>query len=464
MQIGRPGLALGAIAVALAGCTLAGCTGGGSMGVSSRFGPQASPLPMPTTAPQSYSEPTPTPFPGGKTFMRGPSHGGIGSETGPGRWPDAQETPLTLGGAIRPLEPAPPLLANEADAVAFGNGSAFYVWLDFSGDNFLGGQVGGDIRRLGAWNRGSFGPRFADGGGHLLLKELARRPAGGLMSGIPLRYVIYPLGGGQPVVAADLAADAYYEPLPDGSGLTRLAVTDAGGPPAMYYPTPSPVSAPAKSNLVTRAPGGQDVVEADMPATRHGVWSLDSRHYASVGFRNADPLQGMDIRLLERGTGTSRLLYHLETDYFWPAQEGNFRWTPDLRVAFAQKLQYGASASVAVTAIPADGRPAEISLFPLRLASGESPGVPLMSGDARRVAFSVNKSVVVTGDGWSGSVPASQGVWICTTDDGQVRRVTTGGRPVAWLPDGKTLICATGRGRTVRYYLVDSDRVQGGGQ
>lgn len=462
MPEGRAGLALVAGALALAGCVVYG----GSFSV---FGPVLSgsrpaASPGPTTAPRELPASTPGSRLAGEPE---PAPGRLGAIAEPGStpMPEVVEEPLAPGGAIAPLQPAPPMLASEAERVYFGNGSPFFVWRDEPGESLMVGEVGGAIRRLGPWNHGPWGPRFADGGRHLLVEDFVSRPSDGEVTGVARRLLIYPLAGGDPIVAAELAAgtaESPYDPLPDGSGLTRLADLASGGPPVAYRPTPNPAAAPAAVELVTRLPGKADEAIASLTATRHGAWSLDSRVHASVGYRNADPLQGMDIVILDRETKSSRLLYHLETDYFSPAEEGNFRWTPDGRVAFAIRFQHGASASVAVTAIPARGGAAEISLFPLRLQKDEFLGTVLMSPDAGAVAFTVMRTVWMTVAGWGLGMPMSQGVHVGDTLNGRVRKLTDRGRPLAWLPDGRHLICATGRGRHARYYLVDTGESTGG--
>ncbi len=372
---------------------------------------------------------------------------------GLGGAPVAPEDPLEATAAVKDLQPAPPA----PESVRFWNGSRYYTWVDASGDRVMIAEIGGAARLLTPYNRSSsFDPRWTADGSKLLIIDYAKRPSGGTMPASGYRARIFPLAGGEPLLVGEGDIPPPYGVLPDGSGITRAQGTGLGSPSSPFTPTPSPVTAAAIWRLFLRLPGEPEKVVAELPNTREGIWSWDAQEYAYVGFRDGDPLKGMDLSKWDRRTGETKTLYHLETDYFWPAQEDNFRWAVERRICFAQRVAFGATASITVASIPADGSPAEITFFPVPLSSGETLGPLLMSPDGRSVAFTKERTVQIKGPDWSAGVQQSQGIEVATWESGKIRKLTTRGRPIAWFPDSRQLVASTGSGGSRRFYVIDT--------
>lgn len=366
------------------------------------------------------------------------------------------EDPLPTGEGVLALQPEPPVLASEQAAVRFSNGSPYFVWVDDAGDHLMVGQVGGSIRRLGPFHRSSaFDPDWSADGQRVLVLEYLQRPTGGDTREIPLRAVVWELGGAtSSVVSEDVPPNTRI--LPDGSGITWHDPLDTTGAPAGPPVMPAPLNPGDEVPLYVLRPGQPRREAGRVPIGGPRAWAPDGGRLAYLKPANGDFRNGSQLMIRDVESRTTTALQRLDFDPLNAAnRSGNFRWTADNEIVYATLAHSGSSGTLAITSLPANGSTARSAVFQISLAEGENPADLLLAPSGRAAAFVIYRAAeAVVGNARIG-YGLSKGVFVATASDGRIRQVTTGGRPIAWLPGGR-LVCATGQGRYTRYYQVDT--------
>jgi|GEM_PF-3149504 len=358
------------------------------------------------------------------------------------------EEPLEIAGPIHELSPRPDA---EVGDVQFSERTRYVVWADRARNMLMGAEIGGSPREL-APIRGRWLIDWTANGQKFMLTDLSPAALDGRGTA-PYLATIYSLDGSAPVVIGE-TKEHYAEVLPDGSGLslTRLQNESSGNGGMMPGPD---LQNRDPRRLMIRLPGQAETEEAVLNGPGVGLWSPDAQHYAHLEHRNGDPINGLDLKVYSRDTRTSVLRYHIESDNLRKVKDG-LSWGAENTLWFTQACQVQASASIAVSSIPIDGRAVTLAIVPLSLEAGETIGAVKLSPDKTRLSIETSKVVTLTDeDGGSATGPKSSGILVASLKTGKVRRLTTRGRVVSWLPSGNDLVAATSFDTNTRYYRID---------
>lgn len=356
------------------------------------------------------------------------------------------EEPLEIGGPVHEL--TPPLAAG-VESPRFSDRSRFYVWSDSTKGMLMGAEISGAVKELAPY-QGRWDIDWTADGKKFLVTDLAAPPQQG-PAAIPYRTILYSPDGEAPVSLGEMS-DPRALVLPDGSGLTYTRLVNEPEPSTMM-PGPDLRNRNPK-RLMTRLPQQAEQEETVLAGPGVGYWSHDAQHYAYLAHRDGDPVNGLDLRVYDRQSKTSALRYHIESDDLGRVMNG-LSWSADNTVWLAQACQVQASASIAVTAIPIDGKAVTLSIVPVSLEEGETIESVRLSPDQSKVSFETSKTVTLTDGQGSVTGPRSTGIVVGYLETGKTRRLTSRGRVVTWLPGGDDLVAMTGYGPEPWYYRID---------
>lgn len=354
------------------------------------------------------------------------------------------EPPLELGGSIHALRPDP----ESALELTVAPGRRAFAWLDRSRKKAFTAEVGGSSQALatGAW----LSLEWSADGERLLVSDRTQESA----QGKPVwNSTLFSLDGRSPV---DMGWASQYEVvrlLPDASGLVLGQVSQIG----------MPISALPGTELSVKLPGGEPQHLARLNGPSHGVWSPDARHYAYLEYRDGEPIKGFDLRVLDRQSQNSALLYHIESDDL-PKVMANLSWGPDQKVFLTASCQSGASASIAVIGVPISGQGATLKILPVSLNEEEKLASITLSPDKTMLSYETSKTITVTLPTEQGTArasgPRSQGVYVASLATGRIEKITPGGRLIGWLPGNREVVCATGESENTKYYRIEVGNLQ----
>lgn len=358
------------------------------------------------------------------------------------------EEPLDIAGPIHDVSPRPDA---EVGDVQFSERTRYVVWADRARKTLMGAEVGGSPREL-APIRGRWLIDWTADGQKFMLTDLSPAALDGRGTA-PYLVTIYSLDGSAPVVIGEMA-DPRGEVLPDGSGLSLTRLKNEPSSTGGIMPGPDLHNREPR-RLMLRLPGQAETEEAVLNGPGLGIWSPDAQHYAYLEHRDGDPVNGLDLKVYSRATKTSALRYHIESDNLRKVKDG-LSWGAENTLWFTQACQVQASASIAVSSIPIDGRAVTLAIVPLSLEAGETIGDVKLSPDKTRISIETSKVVTLTEEGGgSATGPKSAGILVASLKTGNVRRLTTRGRVVSWLPGGNDLVAATSFDSNTRYYRID---------
>lgn len=368
----------------------------------------------------------------------------IGGGSRPGQ---IAEAPLELTGGIHALSPDPGLI--HPAGTFFSSYSRTFVWIANSGDALMAAELGGQARELAPYNRSLspwLRPSWTSDGTAVMMAQYATRPHGGDATGIPLRGFLVSLRDGTSTVLGDVAPDGIGEVLPDGSGISSNRPVDQAFMP------PDVLNNVAR-NLYVQSPGQDTRLELAMGGPGFGTWTPDGKAYAYFEYPNHDPNQGMDLKLYDRRTSTSRTVYHLASNPFLYGPP-DYQWDGARRLAFSTRQQPNMS-ELTIHLINVDDGQVQVRHDTLPLGEGEFAIGGQFSPDLTQFAYEVTGTVGYQKGGASGTYHEPRGLRIMSLADGTVRSVSPRGRLVSWLPGGKDLIAATGREDETRFYRID---------
>jgi hypothetical protein len=363
------------------------------------------------------------------------------------------EEPLESGGGVHALETP---TGAAAEWLRFSPHSRFYAWGDSAKGTIMGTEIGGSTRELAPF-QGRWLIDWSADGQKFLVKDLAAPPQQGIPEG-PYRGTLYTLAGGPPVSFGTLS-DPSETLLPDGSGLSTTRRVESAQPaPGPVMASPSPNLSQGPKRLTLRMLGQPEREEALLATPGVGYWSHDAQHHAYLAYREGDPLNGLELRVHHRQSKTSTLLYHIESDNLQKVME-SLSWSTDQQLWYVATCQKAASASIAVSTIPLDGRGVNVTSVPLSLEEGESIDSLHLAPDQTRIAVVTSRVVTLSDQHGRMTGPRSTGISVVSLKTGKMRRLTPRGRVVNWLPGGNDLVASTGQ-LSPRYYRIDVPRAE----
>ncbi|MNR75351.1 hypothetical protein D3C72_59810 [compost metagenome] len=361
------------------------------------------------------------------------------------------EDPLEITSSVHEVEPR---LDGNLRVPRFSERSRVFVWEDPVRNTIMGAEIGGSAKEF-APSRGSWQIDWTADGRKFLLTDLISAPQQGPTT-TPYRATLYSLNGDAPVVIGEMS-DSRGAIMPDGSGLTYTRLVNEPKSGSMM-PAPDVHNRDPK-RLMIRLPSQAETEEAVLNGPGLGFWSHDAQHYAYLEHRDGNPINGLDLRVYDRQTKTSALRYHIESDDLQKVMNG-LSWSADNTLWFAQACQVQASASIAVSSIPVDGKAVTLSVVPISLEEGETISSLRLSPDQTRVSFETQKVVTLTDGTGKVTGPRSSGLVVASLKTGKTRRLTPRGQFLSWLPGGDELIAKTGYGPDPRYYRIAVPRAE----